>query len=218
MRPLGALPASTPLTVGTLATNLPVLAAETDFPFSSHSTDVDFFKFSVTSAQSVIVKLTPQGPTYSYLPEGGVDTTINLSNQADLTLQLQNSSGTQLAAKDLVGTGLIEGIVFDLPAAGDYFVRVGNKTAKGQFYRLDVGSSTAFEPVAGNYYQAEFRSDGDVEGWVPSSNLPGLTATGGSLVGTSTGADPYITRSGLFFQAGAAGQPGAAGTAGHGFA
>jgi hypothetical protein len=208
-RSLGSLPASTLLTVGTLATNLPVLAAETDFPFSSHSTDVDFFKFSVTSAQSVIVKLTPQGPTYSYLPEGGVDTTIKLSNQADLTLQLQNSGGTQLVAKDLVGTGLIEGIAFDLPAAGDYFVRVGNKTAKGQFYRLDIGSPAAFEPSAGNYYQAEFKTAGDVEGWVGSPHLPDLTATGGALVGTSTGNDPYIIRSGLFFHGGASGEPGA---------
>lgn len=208
-RPLGTLPASTLLTVGTLATNLPVLAAETDFPFSSHSTDVDFFKFSVTAAQRVIVKLTPQGPTYSYLPEGGGDTTINLTNQADLTLGLQDSTGSPLSAKDLVGTGLIEGIVFDLPSAGDYFVRVGNKTAKGQFYRLDIGTSEAFAPVGGNYYQAEFKTDGDVEGWVASAHLPGLTATGGSLVGPSTGNDPYITRPGLFFQGGASGQAGA---------
>lgn len=208
-RPLGALPASTLLTVGTLGTNLPVLAAETDFPFSSHSTDLDFFKFSVTSAQRVIVKLTPQGPTYSYLPEGGTNTTINLSSQADLTLQLQNSAGTQLSAKDLVGTGLIEGIVFDLPAAGDYFVRVGNKMAKGQFYRLDIGIPAAFEPAAGNYYQAEFNTAGDVEGWIPSANLPEFAATGGSLVGTSNGVDPFFTRSGLFFQGGGSGQPGA---------
>lgn len=208
-RPLGALPASTLLTVGTLATDLPVLAAETDFPFSSHSTDVDFFKFSVTAAQSVIVKLSPQGPSYSYLPEGGSNTTINLSSQADLTLQLQNSGGTQLAAKDLVGTGITEGILFNLPATGDYFVRVGNKTAKGQFYRLDIGTSAAFEPTAGNYYQAEFDTAGDVESWVASAGLPGLTAAGGSLVSTSTGVDPYVSRTGLFFQGGATGQPGA---------
>jgi hypothetical protein len=208
-RPLGALPTSTLLSLGTLATDLPVLAAETDFPFSSNSTDVDFFKFSVTSPQRVIVRLTPQGPTYSYLPEGGTDTTINLSKQADLTLQLQSSAGSLLASADAVGIGLIDGFVFDIPSAGDYFVRVGNKTAKGQFYRLDLGTAAAFEPAAGNYYQAEFRNDGDVESWVASPNLPGLTATAGALVGTSTGVDPYITRAGLFFQGGASGQAGA---------
>jgi hypothetical protein len=208
-RPLGALPASTLLTVGTLATNLPVLAAETDFPFSSHSTDVDFFKFSVTSAQRVIVKLTPQGPTYSYLPEGGSTTTINLSKQADLNLQLQNSAGTVLASADLAGTPPVEGILFDLPAAGDYHVRVGNTSNKGQFYRLDIGSAAAFEPAAGNYYQAEFNTDGDVEGWIPSAHLPAFAATGGSLVGTSNGGDPYMNVSGLSFLGGATGQPGA---------
>jgi hypothetical protein len=86
---------------------------------------------------------------------------------------------------------------------------VGSKTAKGQFYRLDIGTSAAFEPTAGDYYQAEFNTDGDVESWVASANLPGLTATSSSLVGTSTGVDPYITRSGLFFQGGATGQAGA---------
>lgn len=55
----------------------------------------------------------------------------------------------------------------------------------------------------------EFSNDGDVEGWVASPNLPGLTATAGALVGTSTGVDPYITRAGLFFQGGASGQAGA---------
>ena len=208
-RSLGPLPASTLLTVGTQATNLPVAAAETDFPFSSHSTDVDFFKFSVTSAQRVIVKLTPQGPTYSYLPEGGVETTINLSKQADLTLQLQNSAGTLLASADLSGTPAVEGVVFDLPAAGNYHVRVGNKSAKGQFYRLDIGTAAAFEPLAGNYYQAKFNTDGDVEGWIPSPNLPAFTATGGSLVGTSNGGDPYMNLYGLNFLGGATGQAGA---------
>ncbi len=208
-RPLGALPVSSLLTVGTLATNLPVAAADTDFPFSSHSTDVDFFKFSVASAQRVIVKLTPQGPTYSYLPEGGSTATINLSKQADLSLQLQNSVGTVLATGDLGGTPPFEGVVFDLPAAGNYHVRVGNNSNKGQFYRLDIGTVAAFEPPAGNYYQAEFNTDGDVEGWIPSAHLPEFTANGGSLVGTSNGGDPYMNVYGLNFLGGGAGQPGA---------
>lgn len=208
-RQLGTLPASTLLTVGTLATDLSVSAAETDFPFSSNSTDVDFFKFTSTSAQRVVIKLTSQGPTYSYLPEGGSTTSINLSKQADLTLQLQNSAGTVLASADLSGTPPAEGIVFDIPAAGDYFVRVGNKSAKGQFYRLDIGTAAAFGPSAGNYYQAEFNTDGDVEGWIPSAQLPSFTATGGSLIGTSNGGDPYMNVYGLSILGGGSGQAGA---------
>ena len=202
-RPLGALPSSTLLTVGTLATDLTVQAAETDFPFSSNSTDVDFFRFSVTSARRVAVKLSPQGPTYSYLPEGGTDTNINLSNQADLTLRLQNAGGTQLATSDLIGTGQTEGVAFDLPAAGDYFVRVGNKTAKGQFYRLDIGSIAAFQPAVADHYLADFNTAGDTEGWTASPDVSGFASTGGSLVGTATGNDPFISRQGLFFAGGA---------------
>ena len=208
-RTLGTLPASSLLTVGTLATDLTVSAAETDFPFSSHSTDVDFFRFTSASAQKVIVKLSPQGPTYSYIPEGGSNTNINLSKQADLTLELQDSAGSVLASADLGGTPPAEAIVIDVPAAGDYFVRVGNNSAKGQFYRLDIGTAAAFEPGAGNYYQAEFNTDGDVEGWIPSADLPAFTTSGGSLVGTSNGTDPYMNRNGLFFLGGAAGQAGA---------
>ncbi|MBL8820660.1 MAG: pre-peptidase C-terminal domain-containing protein, partial [Planctomyces sp.] len=143
---LGTLTAGSTLSVGTDAGLASVTVSQTDFVSIDDELDVDFYKFTVSAATTISVDLAPKGPTYTFGPQGGSESSFNATSQSDLSLQLIGTNGsTILASANSTGLGGNESIAnFSLPAAGTYYVRVGGATTnKIQMYRLDVSNASA---------------------------------------------------------------------------
>lgn len=107
-------------------TEATALAAESEMLTGSFSTkgDSDWFKISVTEATALLV----------------VTRTRELNSPTDVMLELYNSEGGKVAENDDVGLRDAE-ITFMLPAAGDYFLKVGEIAGRGGsewIYALDV--------------------------------------------------------------------------------
>lgn len=126
--------------------------------------DVDFFSFTLTSASSIDVVLTPVGPTYSLGNHGGSSSSFNASTQSDLTLTVFDADGSiVLASVDAGGVGDNE-IIADLPleSPGTYFIRITGNADHAQMYELDVSASvvaTNTNPIASA--DAYFLLEGD---------------------------------------------------------
>jgi hypothetical protein len=107
-------------------TEATALAPESEMLTGSFNTkgDSDWFKISVTEPTALLV----------------VTRTRELNSPTDVMLELYNSEGGKVAENDDVGLRDAE-LTFMLPAAGDYFLKVGEIAGRGGsewIYALDV--------------------------------------------------------------------------------
>ncbi|MCA9206225.1 MAG: pre-peptidase C-terminal domain-containing protein, partial [Planctomycetales bacterium] len=117
--PLGAVASGSTVTIGSNGTTTAVSPSANDFVSIDDEQDVDVFSFSVASASTVDLTLTPIGPTYNQGPQGGTQTSFNAAAQGNLNLELLDSNGTTvLALANVNGVGSPEAITnANLPAA-----------------------------------------------------------------------------------------------------
>ena len=120
--------------------------------------DIDVYEFRATTDLTVSIDLSPTGTTFLVGPQisdgmgGNINTpgtTFNGQTLSDLGLELIDSDGaTVLTTSFAGGIGQSELITnFDVPAAGNYFVRITGTTAATQAYSLSVSATTIVVPV-----------------------------------------------------------------------
>ncbi|HKQ47803.1 MAG TPA: putative Ig domain-containing protein [Phycisphaerae bacterium] len=171
----------------------------------------DFFTFHVDSPLRTTVTVAPQGLTY---PSGGQNfdgscsagTNVNSLSRADLGVEILATDGvTVLGTANATGAGSAETLSqVDLPAAGDYFVRVyeNDNPTEVQLYTLNLSATAAcpeliVDPSAladasiGQPFSQALSASGGTGPYtyaVTSGSLPaGLTLSAGTLSGTPTG-------------------------------
>lgn len=136
---LGSILAGQTISIGTDAVDSAVSPGEIDFVSIDDNSDVDFFSFSIDTPQLVDIVLTPLGPTYDEGSSANNTNPYNASEQSNLTLSLYDTNGTSvLEFSNDTSNGFSEDIVYQLIAAGDYFVRVGGLSNAAQFFQLDI--------------------------------------------------------------------------------
>ncbi|MGZ0172770.1 MAG: beta strand repeat-containing protein [Planctomycetales bacterium] len=122
------------------------------------TSDVDVYEFTATTDLTVSIDLSPTGTTFLVGPEisdgmgGNINTpgtTFNGQTLSDLGLELIDGDGaTVLTTSFAGGFGQSELITnFDVPAAGNYFVRITGSAAATQAYSLSVSATTIVVPV-----------------------------------------------------------------------
>jgi len=142
---LGALNMSGSVSVGLDATDSVVDQFDDDWLGIDGTSDVDWFRFSVSGDSFANIQLTPIGPTYTTTTLG----TFNATAQSDLILQLFVASPSVTLIKTIDSGGLGVGELLGaqhLSTAGDYLLRVRGKQDLNQFYRLDVSVSALPAP------------------------------------------------------------------------
>jgi hypothetical protein len=137
---LGSLLVGQSLTLGADANDAVVAPTDVDFVSINMSADVDFFKFTASTAGVLNIGLTPLGPTYQEGPQSGVQTAFNAAAQNNLSLFLYDSTGVNLLASSTTGgLGMAESIHgFTVAAADDFLIRVAGSQDAAQFYQLDI--------------------------------------------------------------------------------
>lgn len=164
---LGSLLTGQTISIGTDAVDTFVGIDDVDFVSIDDNSDVDFFSFSISGAQVVDLTVTPMGPTYDEGAQGsgnnGTQQPFNAAAKSNLTLSLYDTDGTSLLefSNDNI-LGMNEEISeFHLPAAGEYFVRVGGTNNAAQFFQLDVTAvpepTTLFMLASGSLVAALIR-------------------------------------------------------------
>lgn len=190
---LGSLSVGGSLSLGSdAATGQSVLANETDFVSITDDADVDFFSFTISSAATLDLLLTPQGGVFNQGVEGGPQSSFNANARNDLSLAVFGPNGTSLLslANDN-GAGLTESLNdLQLSTPGQYYVRVQGATDAVQLYQLDLSLAQAL-----NVLDGDFNDDGVVDGedflvWQRSSGASGTgLAADGNGDGTVNGLD-----------------------------
>jgi hypothetical protein len=137
---LGSLMVGQSVTLGADANDAFVAPTDVDFVSINMSADVDYFKFSTSTAGVLNIALTPLGPTYQEGPQSGVQTAFNAAAQNDLSLFLYDSTGANLlASSTLGGLGIAESILdFTVVAADSFLIRIAGSQDVAQFYQLDI--------------------------------------------------------------------------------
>jgi hypothetical protein len=144
--PLGTLSLFQGASIGNSARTLAVAAGATDFVSIDSQTDTDFYSFTVNSGGPVSVLLEALGLTYNVTNQAGAgNVAFNTAQRGNLTLALIDTNGTTvLQSVNAGGLGVNESLLFNLPGAGTYFIRVtGVNNPDGialdtQFYGLTV--------------------------------------------------------------------------------
>lgn len=114
----------------------------------------DFFKITLSSAARLTATVTPVGTTYGSGPQTGncdSGTSTNALNQADLAIDIVNSSGATIASASANPSSQAEVVAADLVSAGTYYVRVHetNNPSQSQLYRLRLQGSSASGIITG---------------------------------------------------------------------
>lgn len=151
---LGAIASGGQVQRGTSAATFVVSSAATDFVSIDDNTDTDFYSFSVSAAGQITLLLEAMGFTYNITAQGGGgNVAFNSLLRSDLALALIGTDGTTvLASSNSTGLGGNEQIIFNLPGAGTYFIRVtgaDNNDAiflDTQFYRLTASFTASAIP------------------------------------------------------------------------
>ncbi len=122
-------------------------------PNANDPSPFDWFKFTITSAQSITILMTPTGGTYPTGPQQtdpnnannacfGASGSVNATSAIDLDLELRDTNGTTILATSTAGAGQTDGLT-QLLNPGTYFIRVFSFTADPgsnvQLYNLQVG-------------------------------------------------------------------------------
>ncbi|MEM7784406.1 MAG: matrixin family metalloprotease, partial [Planctomycetota bacterium] len=125
-----------------------VLPNQADFVSIDGITDVDFLEFSVDGLSDLTFTLDMVGPSYQRGPQGGTQTTYDLSSQSDLDLQILGSDGvTVLGSSALDGLNVTEMVQLQLDV-GNYFARISGRDDAIQFYEFRVSGIAVPEPGA----------------------------------------------------------------------
>ncbi|WP_428937485.1 pre-peptidase C-terminal domain-containing protein [Fontivita pretiosa] len=141
-------------TAGTATDRGPLGSSDTiDNVAISTTSDVDFYRFTLSSTQDVNITLTPTGPTYTQGPRGGTVTTFVASAQMDMQLTLLGGDGTTVIAnKNETGLGGGETISATGLAPGTYYVKVSpapGASNNAQTYTLTNAIGGAIVPLTG---------------------------------------------------------------------
>ena len=157
---IGSLSVGSSLSIGTDATSTFVDSTDIDFVSIDRNTDTDYFSITVDSPVLLDVVLTPLGPTYNQIPEGGSQSVFNSAAQSDLALAIFDTDmTTPLGIADVTGLGQAEMLSsIDLSESGEYYVRIMGSSTLAQFYQLDLSAKSAI-----SFQEADFDLDGDVD-------------------------------------------------------
>jgi len=136
--PLGTVTPSSILSKGLHIDDVLISAAQTDILSIDDSSDVDCFSFAITSALDVRITVTPLGPSYTYIPEGGSITAVNAAALADLSFVVRNTAGSVIATINNTAIGNAETTDLNLTTTGTYTVSVTGAASKSQFYSIRV--------------------------------------------------------------------------------
>ncbi|MCC6320679.1 MAG: matrixin family metalloprotease [Phycisphaerales bacterium] len=119
-------------------------------------TGTDWFKFTLSSAQNVVVNVTPTGGSYTEGQQSsgcsGTTSTVVASQAGNLNVELRDAAGTTVVrTADAAGAaGVAETITFNSMPAGTYTVRVAdagpNANQTLQLYDLTVRVGTSKAP------------------------------------------------------------------------
>ncbi|MBX3433670.1 MAG: matrixin family metalloprotease [Pirellulales bacterium] len=167
---------------GASATDSVVQRFDRDWLGIDGSNDQDWFRFTVAGRALADITLTPLGPTYETVQQG----VFNAAAQSDLVLQFFSGSPSGLTALATInqhGLGQAEQLSgFQLPGAGDYYIRIRGTQDLNQFYRLDLAVSAP---------ETTSPADFDASGQVDAADLAiwqsGFGASGPSGAGDATG-------------------------------
>jgi serralysin len=144
---LGALSAGQTVTIGGDANDTVIAATDTSIVSIDDNLDSDFYSFTVATAVTVDLTLTPLGPTYNQGPQGGTQSALNTATLSDLILELRDTNGTSvLVSANANPAGQNETISFALPSAGTYYTTVGGLDDTVQAYALTVAAAPVFQP------------------------------------------------------------------------
>jgi hypothetical protein len=135
---LGTLVQGVAAVVGTDANDLSISAGEEDFVSIDDDGDTDFFAATLPEPGWLNVVLTPCGPSYSYVPEGGTLQTLDATSQSNLLFKVYDSAGTLLFTRNATGIGGEEELLGAQVGAGTYKVEVKGLANRAQMYRLRV--------------------------------------------------------------------------------
>ncbi|HWP40632.1 MAG TPA: pre-peptidase C-terminal domain-containing protein [Tepidisphaeraceae bacterium] len=120
----------------------------------STTSDVDFYRFTLSSTQDVNVTLVPTGPTYTQGPRGGTVTTFVASAQMDMQLTLLAGDGTTVIVnKNETGVGGGETINATGLAPGTYYLKVSpapGASNNAQTYTLTNAIGGVIVPLTGS--------------------------------------------------------------------
>ena len=138
--------------------------------------DVDYLKFTVSSAASATISLSPVGSTYLAGPQNSngscsSGSSFNPMNQSDLHLELYQTNGTTLiASSDTSPAGGSENITDEdlINGAGTYFIKVGGANNAAQLYELTISITNneilgCTDSEAHNFDPAANTDDGSCE-------------------------------------------------------
>ncbi len=139
---LGTIKAGASVSIGTDASdNSTIITAnQTDFVSIDDDSDIDFYRFTISSPSSLDVILNPRGPTYNEGPQDGIQTSLNTKTLSDLSLAVFNNNGTLLSSVNNTAAGGSESITgIQLLTAGTYAVQVIGSANNVQLYDLSIG-------------------------------------------------------------------------------
>jgi len=124
----------------------------------ANATDLDWFRFTLSSPQDIVITVDPTGGNYTAGQQSsecsGTTFAINAENAGNLTIALFLSDGTTLqqAVVNGGGAGVTENLTANALPAGTYFVRVedvGPNASNNQIvqvYDLTIRMGAAFAP------------------------------------------------------------------------
>ncbi|GIX00190.1 MAG: hypothetical protein KatS3mg111_3522 [Pirellulaceae bacterium] len=111
--------------------------------------DTDWYKFSVISSAKLSVTLESFGLSYDVGPQDGSVATVDTQRNQDLSFKVFDASGNELADVSAASIGNPEALVdLDLPAAGDYFLRIDGSGSDPQMYNLLITLKGIVDPNA----------------------------------------------------------------------
>ncbi|MBX3403139.1 MAG: PKD domain-containing protein [Phycisphaeraceae bacterium] len=160
-----------------------------------NGTAEDWFVFTLGSARSVTITVTPIGSTYTTAPQtsgcsGGSTAEINSLEAGNLLLQLRGPVQTLIAESTAAPAGQAETINLGSLAAGTYFIRVrdhGNNQQTNQIVQMYdllvriAGAPTAPRAIAGLNKRVQADSTAWFMGHINSrATEPGATLNAGS--------------------------------------
>jgi hypothetical protein len=156
--------------------------------------DPDVFRVTVAGESTISVTVTPQPGSYLAgpqlgsgcpTPSGGWET-IDVVDNANLRIEILNSSGQQIGLRDQNPAGQGETLpTFTLPTAGDYFIRIGATDYQ------DIQMYTMSTTISGGGCPGDLNGDGDVDGgdlgtmlgvWGPATNFPAADLNGDGII------------------------------------
>ncbi|MBL8060842.1 MAG: matrixin family metalloprotease [Chthonomonas sp.] len=135
--PVGAVGVGTSVTLGTYssAANSSTLSIDADG-------EEDYYQITTSGPVRLTATATPVGSSYNSATANpcGTNAVIAAQSQANLAIEVQNSTGTVLASASGGGLAIAESVILDISAAGTYNVRVyeTNSPTQSQLYRLDL--------------------------------------------------------------------------------